>query len=69
MFAAFGGWDAAGAKAFGYPTFWANRLGLPLEQLGVVPDATGTGMPGLVDFVDARLRAARGPARSAGPPT
>ena len=23
-FAAFGGWDAAGAKSFGYPTFWGN---------------------------------------------
>ena len=24
-FAAFAGWDAAGAKWFGYPTFWVNR--------------------------------------------
>ena len=34
-FVAFGGWDAAGAKAFGYPTYWVNRLGLPPEELGV----------------------------------
>jgi FMN phosphatase YigB (HAD superfamily) len=25
VFADFSGWDAAGAKAFGYPTFWVNR--------------------------------------------
>jgi 2-haloacid dehalogenase len=24
LFAAFGSWDAAGAKAFGYPVFWFN---------------------------------------------
>jgi 2-haloacid dehalogenase len=33
LFAAFGGWDAAGAKAFGFPTFWVNRMGSPLEEL------------------------------------
>jgi 2-haloacid dehalogenase len=32
--AAFGGWDPAGAKGFGYPTFWVNRTNLPLEELG-----------------------------------
>src|SRR4051812_41059501 len=41
-FAAFGGWDAAGAKRFGNPTFWCNRLGLPVEELGVVPDRIGS---------------------------
>src|SRR5262249_47325976 len=25
-FAAFGGWDAAGARWYGYPTFWVNRF-------------------------------------------
>ena len=50
-FAAFGGWDAAGAKSFGYPTFWANRLKLPPEELGVVPDATGDSLVDLVRFV------------------
>lgn len=33
-FAAFGGWDAAGAKWFGFPTFWVNRLGVPSGSLG-----------------------------------
>ncbi len=51
LFAAFGGWDAAGAKGFGYPTFWVNRLGLPPEELGVVPDAMGGSLKELVTFV------------------
>lgn len=51
VFAAFGGWDAAGAKAFGYPTFWVNRFGLPAEELGVTPDGTSNGFDGLVAFV------------------
>lgn len=50
-FAAFGGWDAAGAKAFGYPTFWVNRMQLPVEQLGIAPDAIGTTLHDLEKFV------------------
>jgi 2-haloacid dehalogenase len=51
LFAAFGGWDAAGAKMFGYPTYWVNRLGLPAEELGVMPDAIGTNLDELARFV------------------
>jgi 2-haloacid dehalogenase len=29
LFAAFAGWDAAGAKSFGYPTFGVNRQNQP----------------------------------------
>ena len=50
-FAAFGGWDAAGAKWFGYTTFWVNRLKLPVEELGVAPDGTGPTLAELVSFV------------------
>ena len=32
------GWDAAGAKAFGFNVFWINRSGAPVERLGVTPD-------------------------------
>ena len=32
------GWDAAGAKAFGFTTFWINRAGAPMEELGIAPD-------------------------------
>jgi 2-haloacid dehalogenase len=49
-FAAFGGWDAAGAKWFGFPTFWVNRLGVPQEQL-VEPDGTGPTLAELGAFV------------------
>jgi len=38
-FAAFGGWDAAGSKYFGFMTVWINRQALPVEELGVEPDA------------------------------
>jgi 2-haloacid dehalogenase len=31
-------WDACGAKAFGFTTFWINRYGAPLDDLGAVPD-------------------------------
>jgi 2-haloacid dehalogenase len=51
LFAAFAGWDAAGAKWFGYPTFWVNRLDLPAEELAVAPDAMGRGLTDLVSFV------------------
>jgi 2-haloacid dehalogenase len=51
VFAAFGGWDAAGAKSFGYPTVWVNRFHVPDEQLGVRPDVTVPDMSGLVKFV------------------
>jgi 2-haloacid dehalogenase len=49
-FAAFGGWDAAGAKWFGFPTFWVNRLGVPQERL-ISPDGTGPTLSELNDFV------------------
>lgn len=51
LFVAFGGWDAAGAKAFGYPTFWVNRQNLPVEELGVRPDAIGKDLADLVRYL------------------
>ncbi len=50
-FAAFAGWDVAGAKWFGYPTFWVNRAGFPVEELGVTADGVGTDLRQLVTFV------------------
>jgi len=32
------GWDAAGAKAFGFRTYWVNRAGAPVDPLGAAPD-------------------------------
>jgi 2-haloacid dehalogenase len=50
VFAAFAGWDAAGAKSFGYPTFWLNRQNAWGEQLGFPPDGTGN-IADLLQFV------------------
>jgi 2-haloacid dehalogenase len=41
VFAAFGGWDAVGAKWFGYPTFCVNRAHVAAEELGTVPEWVG----------------------------
>ncbi len=51
IFAAFGGWDAYGAKNFGYTTYWVNRFNLPEEQLGVRADATSNNLEGLINFI------------------
>ncbi|OJY23127.1 MAG: haloacid dehalogenase, type II [Myxococcales bacterium 68-20] len=51
-FSAFGGWDAAGARWFGYPTFWVNRLGQAKEQLRPGPDATGSTLRDLAAWIE-----------------
>ena len=51
LFAAFAGWDAVGAKSFGYPTFWVNRQNQPSEELGVTLHANGRNLNDLVAFV------------------
>jgi 2-haloacid dehalogenase len=33
------GWDAAGARSFGFRAFWVNRGAAPVERLGVRPEA------------------------------
>ncbi|MEZ5533448.1 MAG: haloacid dehalogenase type II [Steroidobacteraceae bacterium] len=57
VFAAFAGWDACGAKWYGYPTFWVNRLSVPLEELAVTPDAVGKDLTALVSFAGTSIRA------------
>jgi 2-haloacid dehalogenase len=47
LFVAFAGWDAAGAKWFGYPVYWVNRLQLPGEELNVVIDMSGKTLDGI----------------------
>jgi 2-haloacid dehalogenase len=54
-FAAFGGWDAAGARWFGFETFWVNRLRQPAEGLAPGPHATGPDLAALDAFVQARV--------------
>jgi len=43
------GWDAAGAKSFGFRAFWVNRSGAPVERLGVRPDAVIANLAELQD--------------------
>jgi len=31
-------WDACGAKSYGFTTFWINRSGAPVDELGASPD-------------------------------
>jgi 2-haloacid dehalogenase len=52
LFVAFAGWDVAGAKWFGYRTFWNNRLNAAPEQLDVQPDASGATLDALVRHLD-----------------
>jgi 2-haloacid dehalogenase len=59
LFVAFAGWDAAGAKLFGYPTFWVNRQRNPPEELGVLPDGSGDTLIDLVSFLPGIFPAAR----------
>jgi 2-haloacid dehalogenase len=51
LFVAFAGWDAAGAKLFGYPTFWVNRQKFPAEKLDATPDGSGESLTQLVHFL------------------
>lgn len=51
LFVAFAGWDACGAKWYGYPVFWLNRHGVPEEQLDTRPEKTGTNFQELLGFI------------------
>jgi 2-haloacid dehalogenase len=44
------GWDAAGAKAFGFRACWVNRAGAPVERLGDPPDAIVPDLAALAAF-------------------
>ena len=51
LFVPFAGWDLAGAKWFGYPTFWINRSGFLPENLDAEPDGSGSTLNDLVEFI------------------
>jgi 2-haloacid dehalogenase len=53
LFAAFAGWDVAGAHWFGYRTYWVNRGALAAEELDATPDGSGTTLDDLVAYVTA----------------
>ena len=46
------GWDAAGAKTFGFQVFWVNRGKAPVERLGVRPDAVIDDLSALAALLD-----------------
>ena len=43
------GWDAAGAKSFGFRAYWVNRGKAPVERLGSPPDAVVGDLAGLAE--------------------
>jgi 2-haloacid dehalogenase len=51
VFCAAAPWDVAGAKWYGYRTFWMNRSHQSAEELGVQPDGIGAGMADFATFV------------------
>lgn len=55
-------WDAIAATWFGFDTFWVNRAGAPLEELGIEPRTTGHLLTDVVEYVRTRhpRRRARG---------
>jgi 2-haloacid dehalogenase len=53
LFVSSNAWDAAGAKAFGLPTAWVNRLGVAEERLGAKPDVVVRDLTDLIDRVTA----------------
>ncbi len=55
VFVSANGFDAAGAKAFGFTVCWVNRLGAEGEELGLKPDLTLSSLVGLKEFVQAYL--------------
>jgi 2-haloacid dehalogenase len=45
------GWDAAGAKSFGFRAYWVNRALAPVERLGVRPDEIVKDLAGLAELL------------------
>ena len=43
---------AAGAKAFGFTTYWINRSQRVPDELGISPDVTVNSLADLVEFGD-----------------
>ena len=44
-------WDACGAKSFGFRTFWSNRTGAPVDELGAAPDHVIKGLDELAELL------------------
>jgi len=46
-------WDVAGAKSFGFRSYWINRSGAAPDELGATPDATLRSLTALADMLNA----------------
>ena len=44
-------WDAAGARTFGFPVAWVNRMDVPFERLGTAPDLVVTDLGAIAEAV------------------
>ena len=44
------GWDVIGATWYGFTTLWVNRLGVPLDRLGVEPTRIGRSLRDVLEF-------------------
>ena len=44
--------DVAGAKVFGFKTYWVNRSGAPGDDLGVTPDAIFKSLSDLIGLIN-----------------
>jgi 2-haloacid dehalogenase len=51
LFLSSNGWDAHGAKQFGFRVFWVNRFGQPPERLPGTPDRVLTDLSPLPDLI------------------
>jgi len=45
------GWDALGARSFGFRVYWINRLKAPLDRLGFQPEAVLDSLGGLPEVL------------------
>lgn len=51
LFVSSNGWDAIGAAWYGYASFWVNRTGAPLDELGTRPHGVGATLADAADFL------------------
>ncbi len=52
VFVSSNAWDALAATWFGFRTLWVNRLNLPFEEFGTLPERTGRNLKDVLGFFD-----------------
>ncbi|MGZ3181472.1 MAG: haloacid dehalogenase type II [Telluria sp.] len=53
LFVSANAWDAAGARAAGFPVCWINRYGNALDELGQEPDHVARDLGAMCDWIEA----------------